>query len=921
MACTAGEQAPAATAVEIEAVPAIVESTTEEYFVLYVRPDLDSEREFPVSVTLGEDGTTTLTEQLSPLPKEHYRVEKFLIADPADIDNDCIDDITELGDPVGMNPLNPAGAVPFRDGAVAIPDRETFEALSYKGKDVPNHPQLQDLEFVKFYIIGVSTDNMGIYFMNTETHRLHPDFGDAIGLWDDPLWGQGYMGGEIIYHPNAVAPDGSLGVYRYQFQPMDAYTFGYVARSYEVLAASMPLLDDNLAYYPMPRRALSLYHRERALYDDSRINVVLREDILPDVPFLPFNVGEGYGFLRLMSLEERPDPRDVVIYETIPNELSRVAGLITTVPQTPLSHVNLRAVQDGVPNAFIRDALDDGDIDDLIGTYVHYSVTADGYSIRAATPAEVEAYFAASRPPGTQTPERDLTVTQITDLDDIGFDDWNAFGVKAANVAVLRTLGFPDGTVPDGFAVPFYFYDEFMKHNGFYDDIEEMLEDPDFQSDYDTQEKELKKLRKKIKKGETPDWIIDALEEMHATYPEGQSLRYRSSTNNEDLPGFSGAGLYDSKTQDPEETEEDGIDKSIKGVWASLWNFRAFTEREFHRIDHMATAMGVLVHPNYSDELANGVAVSFDPFYGTEGSYYVNTQLGEDLVTNPDAHSVPEEILLDLSGSYTTLVTSNQVPGGQLLMSDAQIGQLRRHLQDIHDHFEDLYNPGPDIPFAMEIEFKITSDDVLSIKQARPWVFGVPTSAEASGTPQEEPIWSATLTVGIGENFAGYTTFLSSPETNTLGALSSDTITLDDTSYTVRALGVLNGKLILSVMPKLTADFVLVVGTDEFASADASTLEGDSLIQFQWNDPGLDLSEGEEVAVRLAEPADEHPGHRPAHHHWHCPGGADADGGHLGHRRRGRAGQCFLHLPVDCQRRNHRHGHRGCNGLGLHGDG
>ena len=862
VACTVGEHAPAATAVEVQAVPAIVESTTEEYFVLYVRPALDSDREFPVSVTLGGDGTTTLTEQLSPLPKEHYRVEKFLIADPADLDNDCIDDITELGDPVGMNPLNPARAVPFRDGAVAIPDRETFEALSYKGRDVPNHRHLQDLEFVKFYIIGVATDNMGIYFMNTETHRLHPDFGDAIGLWDDPLWGQGYMGGEIIYHPNVVAPDGSLGVYRYQFQPMDVYSFGYVARSYEVLAASMPLLDDNLAYYPMPRRALPLYHRERALYDDSRINVVLREDILPDVPFLPLNVGEGYGFLRLMSLEERPDPRDVAIYETIPNELSRVAGLITTVPQTPLSHVNLRAVQDGVPNAFIRDALDDGDIDDLIGRYVHYSVTADGYSIRAATPAEVEAYFAASRPPGTQTPERDLTVTQITDLDDIGFDDWNAFGVKAANVAVLRTLGFPDGTVPDGFAAPFYFYDEFMKHNGFYDDIEEMLEDPDFQSDYDTQEKELKKLRKKIKKGETPDWIIDALEEMHATYPEGQSLRYRSSTNNEDLPGFSGAGLYDSKTQDPEETEEDGIDKSIKGVWANLWNFRAFTEREFHRIDHLATAMGVLVHPNYSDELANGVAVSFDPIYETDGSYYVNTQLGEDLVTNPDAHSVPEEILLDLSGSYTTLVTSNQVPRGQLLMSDAQIDQLRRHLQDIHDHFEDLYNPGPDEPFAMEIEFKITSDDVLSIKQARPWVFGVPNAPGHGGeTPEGEAIWSATLTVGTAKDFAGYSSFAQGEENNTLGALSSDTITLDDASYTVKALGVLNGKLILSVMPKLTADFVLVVGTDEFASTDASTLEGDSIsiIQFQWNHPGLDLSEGEEVAVRVTEPAENTP--------------------------------------------------------------
>ena len=330
-----------------------------------------------------------------------------------------------------------------------------------------------------------------------------------------------------------------------------------------------------------------------------------------------------------------------------------------------------------------------------------------------------------------QTPQRDLSVTSITPLSEIGFEDWTAFGVKAANVAVLGTMEFPDGTVPDGFAIPFYFYDEFMKAHGFYTRIETMLDDEDFQTDFEVQDDMLDDLRDDIKDAESPQWIIDALTAMHATYPAGQSLRYGSSTNNEDLPGFNGAGLYDSKTQDPDETAKKGIDKSFKQVLASLWTFRAFTEREFHRIDHLMAAMGVLVHPNYSDELVNGVAVSFDPFYGRDGSYYVNSQVGEDLVTNPEAHSVPEEIRLNPGGGYTVLATSNQAPPGQLLMSGDQLDQLRDHLAVIHDHFERLYNPTPGEPFAMEIEFKITSENILAIKQARPWVF--------SGTPDPPP--------------------------------------------------------------------------------------------------------------------------------------------------------------------------------------
>ena len=733
--CPGTDDPPTPTEVTVTDLPIVATSTPADYFVLYARHEVATTTvEYPVQVIEGADGTTTLAENVAALPVERYRVEKYLIADPADVDGDCTDDITELEDPTGMNPVNPAVALELSQGAVSIPDRATFETLSYRGTTVLNDTNLRNLEYVKFMIVVTETDRPVVYFQNTNTYRTHPLFARYIEIFDHPQFDiREMMRGEIVYHPNVIAPDGSLGVYRFQHRPSESFEFEDVDYVYGALAASMPLLDNNLAYYPVSDSALTLYHDERAHYDDSRINVVLQEDIFPDVDFIPHNVGEGYGFLRVMSLEERPNPRDIVIYESLPNELSRVAGIISTVPQTPLSHVNLRAIQDEAPNAFIRGALEDSDIEALVDSHVYYEVSSSGYSIRAATQAEVDEHYDASRPAEAQTPERDLSVTTITSLGEVGFDDWDAFGVKAANVAVLGTLEFPEGTVPDGFAIPFYFYDEFMKHNDLYDDIEDMLADPDFQSDYDTKADELKKLRKKIKKAETPAWIDTALTTMHATFAQGTSLRYRSSTNNEDLPDFSGAGLYDSKTQHPDETTEDGISKSLKQVYASLWNFRAFIERDFHRVDHMAAAMGVLVHPNYSDESVNGVAVSTDPVYGTDGAHYVNSQAGEDLVTNPEANSVPEEVLLHPDGTYTISAFSNQAPRGQLLMTDDQLGQLRARLDAIHDKFAELYDIAEDEQFAMEIEFKITSDDVLAIKQARPWIFASEPLALHSG--------------------------------------------------------------------------------------------------------------------------------------------------------------------------------------------
>ena len=760
--------------VEVTAVPIVVESTTNDYFVLYVRHESgDSEVDLPVSVSLGEDGTTTLAENVMSLPKERYRVEKYSVADPADVDGDCADDITELSDPGNMNPVNPAAPIKLGAGAVAVTDGGTFEELSAQELSeafyylLDEDPSEGRISYMRFILFDMDTDRPGVYFANTAAWTRHGGFVDALGLeWD------GIVRGEIAYQPHLVAPNDSQGVYSFRLSTFNFdHPFDVMDRAYTLLAASMPLLNDNLALH-LRNYELPFSQDLLPLYRDSRINLVFDEHIFPDTAFQALNTGEAYGLLRSRGPDERPQSREIVIYEALPNNLPRVAGIISSAPQTPLSHVNLRAVQDGLPNAFIRDAHENTDIDSLLGSFVHYTVTEDGWTLRAATPEEVETHYAAILPSQDQTPQRDLSVTSITPLSQIDFEDWDAFGVKAANVAVLNDLSFqsptataPNGfavplyfydhvvvlsesssqsppvTFPNGFAVPFYFYDEFMKANDFYDEVEQMLAVPGFHSDFDIQEAELKKLRKKIKKGTTPEWIETALTQMHATYPEGTSLRYRSSTNNEDLPGFNGAGLYDSKTQHPEETMEDGISKSLKQVYASLWNFRAFTQREFHRVDHLTTAMGVLVHPNYSDELANGVAVSFDPVYGRDGWYYINTQLGEDLVTNPDALSTPEEILVISYEFPVVLATSNLLPPGELLLSRSQQYQVRSHLEVIHEKFAELYDPEPSEPFAMEIEFKITSDNVLSIKQARPWVFG---PVEAAGpTPLTASIHAA----------------------------------------------------------------------------------------------------------------------------------------------------------------------------------
>jgi hypothetical protein len=694
-----------------------VQAQAGKYYVLHAQhsPTFN----WAVSMTMGVNGTMVISESVSAYSQEKYSITAHDVSAPDDYDGDGINDIIEFNNMPTDSPFNFAAPIAINDGATSIPDAETFMELATIN-NVGWAPFLDDQLYVKFGILNRDTDNPQVYFINSNTYAIHAYFWTGIGAsvtGDDGS-------GEIVFNPNTILPNGVIGSYSFNFSFGNAYDFEATQRTYELLAASMPFLQNNMNHFIGQSDEDDHNNNYASDFVGARVEVVLETDVFAEINYIPFHEAEGYGFFKHMTdLNETPGSRDIVLYDALPNSLPRVGGIITSVIQTPLSHVNLRAIQDNVPNAYIANPLLNDNIANLIGGYIYYKVENEQYEIREATLTEVNDWYEDLRPTESQTPIRDLSITEIMPLDDISFEMSTAFGAKCSNLATMRSFDLPTGTIPDGFGIPFYYYDEFMKFNDFYLEAQVMIDNPTFQTDLNFRIDRLKDFRRAIKDAPMPQWMMDNLQAMHDDFPVGTAVRCRSSTNNEDLPGFSGAGLYTSKTQ---YLDEGHISKSIKQVYASMWNFRAYEERDFYRVDHFIAAMGLLCHPNFQEEQSNGVGISIDPIYETEDTFYLNTQVGESLITNPDPNSVPEELLLyedpTQGGGYLVLRLSNLVNPGELVMDVAYINQMREFLTVIHDGFEILYDVVGAEGFGVDIEYKVTAQDQLVIKQARPWV-------------------------------------------------------------------------------------------------------------------------------------------------------------------------------------------------------
>ena len=683
----------------------------------------------PVAMVRGSSRPGMIADSTRPKDQGYYQLTHVESAAPRDTDRDGFSDWLELARPGYYNPLNPATPVERAQGSVMLVNRTHFEQLAARD----DRPGAQSVREIKFLVYDVHTSRPVLYFANSNRYRYHFDFTSQVvnryndlGLFNSETYFDNTrrknLAGSLIAHDNYVDAEGRRGLYTVEFWPTDPVAFRFVEKGYELVSAAMPFVDGNIAYHPASETQRRWYNDEKEDYEKSYIQVVQTEDLYANVVYTGLNPGEGYGRLRVVNGSETLSVRDIVIFRNIPNDLTHVAGIITEIPQTPLSHINLKAKQNNTPNAFIKDASTHPEIAPFIDQNIYYRVTADGFEIRSATEEEVEAWFEAIRPANPQVPQRDLSITEIRPLSRIQFNNSDAFGAKAANVAELRRI-IPRNA-PNGYAIPFYFYDEFMKAGDLYSEAQAMMEQPLFRNSALFRDALLKSFRQKIKDAPLPAWMFDAVGALQESIGPDTTLRLRSSTNNEDLEGFNGAGLYSSFTH---YLDEGHLEKTVKQVWASLWNYRAFEEREFWRIDHFSAAMGVLVHPNYENEQANGVGVTTNIFDPRWEGHYVNVQIGENLVTNPEAGSIPEEYLIARLAGFSDEIQyirfSNQLPDNQTVLTRSQALDLKAKMNLVHSHFLSRYNPPDPSTWAMEVEFKITEEGNLLIKQARPWIF------------------------------------------------------------------------------------------------------------------------------------------------------------------------------------------------------
>ena len=625
--------------------------------------------------------------------------------------------LASCGGGEGLGPCEPQGEPPSLS---QISCREEFDLLATR----PLDSSLPGAFTIKTIIDQAQDD--AVYFLDTERYPIHQRFAVEHLGWPP---GQPFVT-EYLYPQRRfllgsltlfTGADGGEDLWTYELAPYDTADLEMIEKSMELLSGAS-FFGAELAFHPT-----SLEQEARAAELDG-VRVVTTEELYRGASYQPLNLGETVGQVHLISAEdlekEYVSPREIAVLDRVPNDISVVAGVVTEEFQTPLSHVNVLSQERGTPNMGLKGAR--AELAAWDGQWVRLRVGAFDWSIEEASQEEADAWWEAHRPQPIAVTPFDREPRQLLDVDSIGIDDLPAVGGKAAQFGELRNVEEASLHVRHGFAIPVRYYLEFLEQNGFDAEIAAMIADADFRADGNVRRARLAALQEEMRAAPVDPTLTMALTWRISIEFGTTRMRFRSSSTAEDLAGFAGAGLYTSDSGQLG-NPEDPIEDAVRTVWASFWDFRAFEERAYFGIDHLEVAMAILVHPAYTDESAQGVAITanlFDPGGEGEDAFYINAQKGDVSVVQPPSSGIVADQLLYFyfhnNQPATYFSHSSLLSSGETVLTRKQLFELGRSLDAIRDHFETFYDPPPGFAhMPLDVEFERVGERI-EIKQARP---------------------------------------------------------------------------------------------------------------------------------------------------------------------------------------------------------
>src|SRR2546430_417529 len=190
---------------------------------------------------------------------------------------------------------------------------------------------------------------------------------------------------------------------------------------------------------------------------------VLQTEISRNQEYQALNVAKGLGRIHVIpKLDEHVEIgfNEILVLDEVPVQLPPVAGIITTKPSTPLSHINLLAKGWGIPNVYIKNAQEL--FKQYNGWWVEFDARRDAYSIKRADTSELDEYQKRLKERlDVMKPRSDLSVTRLAGLDAQRASSTIAYGAKSANLGEMIYARMRGIIVPPGFTIPFFYYDQF----------------------------------------------------------------------------------------------------------------------------------------------------------------------------------------------------------------------------------------------------------------------------------------------------------------------------------------------------------------------------------------------------------------------------------------------------------------------------